>query len=260
MSDAVLRLLSYDADAQALICLNASCRYALQASAVRQHLQDIHHVELALVQEAAQYVATLRHVCAPAQLPLLVHGSPQHPLLRVYSVFQCHHCSCIMRHRKSIKMHGNQVHTLRNATDAERFTSAKAQSWTAGKAQRYWIVDAAFAAAPQLTAPVHIANNAETTNSLTQIMAQTSAKIQEQVLQRRQLTQTPTADELSPWLKHTGWNAALTMSVLTFQQLAAFKRQPDSAETDLRRLTASFDRIVQRATATMAETDADLLL
>ena len=131
MSDAILRLLSYNVDAQALICLKASCHYALQASAVQRHLQDIHHVEPVLVQEAARYVATLSHVCLPAQLSLPAYGSPQHPLLRVYSVFQCRHCSCIVRHRKSIKMHGNQVHALRNAADAERFTSAKAQSWTA---------------------------------------------------------------------------------------------------------------------------------
>ena len=71
--------------------------------------------------------------------------------------------------------------------------------------------------------------------------------------------QTPAADELSPWLKHTGWNAALTVTALTFQQLAVFKRLLDAAETDLRRVTASLDRIMQRAVATMTETDANLL-
>ena len=87
MSDAVLDLLDYDADIQALICLNASCWFALQFSAMWQHLRKTHCVHPALVQEIERYVKTLPGVCAPAQLPLRPNNSLQHRLLRLYLVF-----------------------------------------------------------------------------------------------------------------------------------------------------------------------------
>ena len=260
MSDAVAALLSYDSSFRALICLNASCRYALQASAVRRHLRKMHRVDAALLQQAIQYVATLSEVCSPAQLPLQPDGSPQHLSLRLYSVFQCRQCRFIAQNRKTLKVHGNQQHALRRATDAERYTSAKAQSWTAGVQARYWIVTPGITAATAASTPSAAMETASAPVDLSELAAQTTARIDAQALERYQLVQVPSADELTPWLRHTGWNTALTMTALTFQQLAALKRQSDVAETDLRRLTALFDRILLRATATMAQTDADLLL
>ena len=260
MSDAVLSLLAYDQAAKALICLNNSCRYALQAATVRRHLLETHRVDVALAQEAQRYVASLPDLRAPAQLPLPANGSPQHPLLRVYSVFQCCHCSCIVRNRKSMKVHGNRYHALCNVADAELFCSAKAQSWTAGNRQRYWIIDQAASTDNAVVAPDNSSQAGAGRSNISDLAAQTSVRTEKMALQRRQLQPAPSADELTPWLKHTGWNAALTMTTLTFQQLAAFKRLPDAAETALRCLTAAFDRIVQRAIATITETDADLLL
>ena len=225
-----------------------------------RQLRETHCVDSVLAQEVERDVKALSGVCAPAQLPLRPNNSLQHRLLRLYSVFQCCRCSYIARYRKSMKMHGNQQYTLHNVTNAELLTTVKGQSWTAGQCQQYWTVNDTLEDEQNYITPTQTIVAAAAPLDLSELIAQISVQTEEQTLQRQQLTQRPTANELSPWLKHTGWNAALTVSALTFQQLTAFKRLSDTMETNLRRLIVSFDRVLQRAIATMANTDADLLL
>ena len=116
-----------------------------------------------------------------------------------------------------MKMHGNQQYTLHNFTDVELFTIAKGQSWTAGPCQQYWTVRDILGDKQNHTTPTQTTVAATASLNLSALIVQTSATANERALQRQQLAQIPTADELSSWLKHTRWNATLTVSTLIFQ-------------------------------------------
>lgn len=74
------------------------------------------------------------------------------------------------------------------------------------------------------------------------------------------IAQAPEAAELTPWLKHTEWNVALTQTTLTLAELTAYACIPDEVEEELQLVCAAFENIVEQAIATLQTIDADIRL
>lgn len=65
----------------------------------------------------------------------------------------------------------------------------------------------------------------------------------------------PTADELDPWIRYTGWNEVLGQSKHGIVQTHTFTREPDPDEPKLVRLLEAWKCILKRCLDTLAATD-----
>lgn len=65
----------------------------------------------------------------------------------------------------------------------------------------------------------------------------------------------PTADELDPWIRYTGWNEVLLQSKHSIVKTHEFARVPDPEEPELVRLLEAWNRILNRCLDTLATTD-----
>ena len=65
----------------------------------------------------------------------------------------------------------------------------------------------------------------------------------------------PSADEIDPWLRYTGWNEVLQQSQVDIIQTYEYTRQPDQEETKLQRLLRAWDRILERCLDTLENMD-----
>ena len=65
----------------------------------------------------------------------------------------------------------------------------------------------------------------------------------------------PTADELDPWIRYTGWNEVLLQSKHSIVKTHEFVRVPNLEEPELVRLLEAWNRILNRCLDTLAATD-----
>ena len=65
----------------------------------------------------------------------------------------------------------------------------------------------------------------------------------------------PSADEIDPWLRYTGWNKVLGQSKHSIVKTHEFVRMPDPEEPKLERLLGAWSRILNRCLDTLAATD-----
>lgn len=76
-------------------------------------------------------------------------------------------------------------------------------------------------------------------------------------VQERRLTllARPSADEMDPWLRYTGWNAVLEQSRHGIVKTHEFVREPDEDEPELERLLQAWQRILERCLDSLANMD-----
>ncbi|KAI9830322.1 MAG: hypothetical protein M1826_004933 [Phylliscum demangeonii] len=242
-----------------LICITSGCKQAIVAKTMRQHLHRQHHVPSTLFPQLHTWITLLPPLADPETLPPRPPNTPQDPFLALNHVFQCAGCSLIQGTQKSIKQHARQAHVEPISPHFEMAILIVAQTWSVRKNMMYWSVSPIGDSVAPVVAPTP-APTLDLVSPMAKVTAAMTVQQEARDAQRAQLTAAPRADELTSWLRLTGWNIALTVTSLSLSELAAFAAMPWPGEQQLKMVCAVFNRIVARAIATLHATDPDLLM
>jgi hypothetical protein len=270
-----------------LVCTDEDCRKAIVPSGFSEHLRKAHKMPKGLRDEVTAYVRGFPQTYDHVTVLLPSDGSPPQSVLPVLEGLQCRHCAAKSVSRKWMKRHGNDCHGLRRAKDDELYETVALQTWFRDHRERYWRVDREVRRSESVAvegddAPVEEAPDrqgsggdddaaprepdedregsshaAGAADVIVQEIEEWRALAQERRLEL--LAKVP-PDEMEPWLRFTGWNAVLFRSKHSLKQTYEYRRGPDEDELGLRRLSAVWDRVLNRCLDTLAETDADILL
>ena len=76
-----------------------------------------------------------------SSIALPADGLAPQPVLPVVEGFYYLQCPFCTQSRKSIKVHGNRVHAMQRAEDAQLYYVVRLQTWFRDGKERYWVVD-----------------------------------------------------------------------------------------------------------------------
>ncbi|KAI9800114.1 MAG: hypothetical protein M1826_005364 [Phylliscum demangeonii] len=212
---------------------------------MRQHLHRQHHVPSTLFPQLHTWITLLPPLADPETLPPRPPNTPQDLFLAL--------------NHKGIKQHARQAHVEPISPHFEMAIPIVAQTWSVRKNMMYWSVSPIGDSVAPVVAPTP-APTLDLVSPMAKVTTAMTVQQEARDAQRAQLTTAPRADELTPWLRLTGWNIALTVTSLSLSELAAFAAMPRPGEQQLKMVCAVFNRIVARAIATLHATDPDLLM
>ncbi|KAJ2967937.1 hypothetical protein NQ176_g9424 [Zarea fungicola] len=141
-----------DPYASVIICSHPECQYALclKGSRVATHLQQRHNVPRQGLKGLKQVLKSIPNLCSSEKATLYPDGSPVHQQLRVYDGYVCVICGFRTVSLAFIRdhIHGHQTNRDYRYNKApalyavdQLFEPVFLQTWAAGPAQSYWIVE-----------------------------------------------------------------------------------------------------------------------
>ena len=216
-----------------------------------------------------------------------IDGNAPQPVIPIVDGFQCRHCQFNSQNRKAMKEHGNKQHAMKRVEDDALFQAVRLQTWFRDGKERYWVVDESKQAAQASQLGMcftAIFTGIILTHTAARDVGEESSESEEEPDQashsgdddadpfgpikdeieqwkeeakerRLTLLARPTADELDPWIRYTGWNEVLGQSKHGIVKTHAFARKPDPDEPRLVRLLEAWGRILNRCLDTLAATD-----
>jgi hypothetical protein len=173
---------------------------------------------------------------------------------------------------------------MRRAEDDELFQPVRLQTWFRDGKERYWTVDenkpiAGVGACEfysnfysnridhfiiigtsredEAEAEAEESHNPEDDNNhtISPIQAEIEKWKEEAKERRLALLSQPTADELDPWMRYTGWNEVLGQSKHGLVKTHEFAQEASPEEPHLIRLCHAWEAILERCLNTLAHTD-----
>ena len=217
---------------------------------VSRHLRDRHHVQVDIRRPIQLHLEQWQWPYDPQSVPLPLDMLLPQPELPVLDGFRCQSCGFKSTNRRVIRQHCNTKHNQKGLKDARLFQAVQLQTWFTEKWARYWAVDA--------TRRSRDVNNGRGggggsgSGSDTAIKALIAARVRRRAEQQARLDDEILTSEKDPWLANTHWEEVLAGSKHDLVRTAKFTAPATADEPELERLTQSWERVLQRALATLA--------
>jgi Orsellinic acid/F9775 biosynthesis cluster protein D len=254
-------LLRYDEQWHVLICIKH--KYVVMSNYLIRHLRDEHSLRKKDYAPLILAVSKLPTIEDPKDLPTPLNDSTPIKDIAIYDGYSCDHCVEMLTTSKSLMLqHVFKAHPAIQISDNPAYRKARIQSWT--HRGKYWAVRDSNPLLP-LAATGSLLSGDRSEISWEQQMSRTEAdRLQSQVKNNLLNVSARNAkDDTTPWLLRTKWPVMFSGKDITIIRETRFLRI-ENKETQqlvstvreewLRVLDTALDRIVKRATETLAHT------